>query len=174
MTYDTLGGGGKGWTLSKNVRSLVLTVWERQCYEDIFKNFELTRAWLNHKAFCKTAFFVKLYLDFLALVLLSASFRDLVSPVCGIFQQMSLKRWWNRRPYPTFSVLVHCQSCPCRWDVARYFPRCSLCMAEVPLASGQDHGVALTLHFLQYHQVLVFFDNRPSNQVSNHGYPRCK
>lgn len=51
---------------------------------------------------------------------------------------------------------INCEehSCPeqKKWDVARYFPRCSLCMAEVPLASGQDHGVALTLHFLQYHQ----------------------
>lgn len=42
-------------------------------------------------------------------------------------------------------------SCPeqQKWDVARYFLRCSLCMAEVPVSSGEDHGVALTLHFMQ-------------------------
>ena len=39
VTCDT--GGGGGWTFSQNVRSLALTVWERQCFEDISPKDEL-------------------------------------------------------------------------------------------------------------------------------------
>ena len=44
-----------GWEISWNVRSLILMVLGKWCFEDIFTNDESVSQSMNHKAVCRTA-----------------------------------------------------------------------------------------------------------------------